>query len=294
MQATATWVDRALAYLDGDDAATELSKVRSFQRILMLIVCVEFFAKAAHDSNDLQLNYWIGLPLITVLGVATLSARWRRAAFAGLAIAQSVRIWNGFPSTGNHSYLELLLCSLSAFLDIDRREERTLFLRSVRWMTCVVFFYAGLQKLVHGYYFRGEVLAYSIGLETFRPVLQLLLGPDDLVRLSHYQLKVGEGPFVVSTPYILVLSNATYMIEMGLVPLLVSRWTRTVAVIGAIVFLLAIETMAHEFFFGLLFINMLLMFLDRDVNRRLVGLFAVALGCMLLARLKVIPEVVFY
>ena len=293
-QPRVTWADRALAYLDGDDPATELSKVRAFQWIFVLIVCTEYWVRSTPKSNDLGLNYWVTLSLISALSGATLVAHWRRLAFVGLAIAQSVRIWNDFPGAGNHSYLELLLCLQCAFLDIRQREERTLFLRTVRWMTCVVFFYAGLQKLVHGYYFRGALLAYSIGIEAFKPVLQLLLPHDDYVRMSLYHGKAGDGPYLVSSVLVLVLSNATYVFEMGLVPLLVWRRTRQVAMVSGLVFLLGIEMAAREFFFGLIYINMLLLFLERDVNRRLVGAFAAVLACLLLVRFKVLPEVIFY
>jgi uncharacterized membrane protein YphA (DoxX/SURF4 family) len=288
------WSDRALAFLDGDDPGTQLSKVRAFEWIFALIVCTEYWVRATFKPNDLGLNYSVSLPLISALGVATLSARWGRLAFAGLAIVQSVRIWNDFPVSGNHSYLELLLCILCASLNVRDQEERKLFLRAVRWMSCVVFFYAGVQKFVHGYYFRGQLLLYSIGIETFRPVLQLLLPHADFVRLSQYRFQAGDGPFLVSSPLIVVLSNATYIIEIGLAVLLLLRRTRPFAVIGAIVFLVCIESAARELFFGLIYINMLLLFLERDVNRRLLGVFGAALGCLLLVRLKVLPEFIFY
>jgi hypothetical protein len=293
-QARVAWADRALALLDGDDAATQLSKVRAFEWIFTLIVCIEYWARATPKWNDLGLNYWVSLSLVSALGVAALTARWGRLAFVGLAVTQTVRIWNDFPGVGNHSYLELLICVLCASFDVRDREERQLFVRAVRWMTCVVFFYAGLQKLVHGYYFRGQLLAYSIGIEAFKPILQLLLPHDDFVRLSQYHLQAGDGPYLVSSVLIVVLSNATYLIEMGLVPLLVLRRTRQLAVMGSIVFLAAIEAAAREFFFGLIYINMLLLFLERDLNRRLVGVFAVVLAGLLLIRMKVLPEVIFY
>lgn len=288
------WSDRALAFLDGDDPGTQPSKVRAFQWIFVLILCTEYWIRATLKPNDLGLNDWVTLPLISALGVGALSARWGRPAFVGLAIVQSVRLWNDFPVAGNHSYLELLLCILCASLNVRDQEERKLFLRAVRWMSCVVFFYAGTQKLVHGYYFRGQLLLYSIGIETFRPVLQLLLPHDDFVRLSHYRFQAGDGPFLVSSSLVVVLSNATYIIEIGLAVLLLVRRTRQLAVIGAIVFLVCIEAAAREFFFGLIYINMLLLFLERDVNRRLVGVFGAVLGCLLLVRLKVLPEFIFY
>jgi len=286
--------DRALAFLDGDDPGTQLSKVRAFEWIFVLIVCTEYWVRATLKPNDLGLNDWVTLPLISALGVAALLARWGRLAFVGLAIVQAVRLWNDFPVAGNHSYLELLLCILCASLNVSDQEERKLFLRAVRWMSCVVFFYAGVQKVFHGYYFRGQLLLYSIGIEAFRPLLQLVLPHDDFVRLRQYRFQAGDGPFLVSSSLVVVLSNATYIVEIGLAALLLLRRTRQLAVIGAIVFLVCIEAAAREFFFGLIYINMLLLFLERDVNRRLVGVFGAVLGCMLLVQLKVLPELIFY
>jgi hypothetical protein len=58
------WSDRALAFLDGDDAGTHLSKVRAFEWIFVLILCAEYCARAALKSNDLGLDYWVSLPLL--------------------------------------------------------------------------------------------------------------------------------------------------------------------------------------------------------------------------------------
>jgi hypothetical protein len=174
------------------------------------------------------------------------------------------------------------------------QEERELFRRAVRWTSCAVFFCEGVQKLVHGYYFRGQLLLYSIGIEAFRPILQLPVPHNDFVPLSHYRFQAGDGPFLVSSFLVVILSNATHISEIGLAMLLLVRRTRQLAAIGAIVFMVCIESAAREFFFGLIYINMLLLFLERDVNRRLVGVFGAVLGCLLLIRLQVLPEFIFY
>ena len=288
------WFERILQYLDGDDPATQLSKVRAFERILVLIICVEYWSRATPRVNDLGLDRWVTLALISAVGAVALTDRWGRAGLLALAIAQTVRLWNNFPGDGNHAYLELLLCILCASLNVRDGEERQLFLRAVRWMTCVVFFFAGVQKVVHGYYFNGELLAYSMGIEAFRPVLHVLLPSADFARLSGYHLQAGDGPYLVSSAYFVVLSNATYVIEIALAVLFIPRRTRQPAVVAAIVFLAGIEAAARELFFGLIYVNMLLLFLERDVNRRLLGVFGAVLGCMLLVRLKVLPEVIFY
>lgn len=289
----APWAERALRWLDGDDPATEQSKVRAFQQIFVLIVCVEYWTRVTPQWHGFALHSAAGLLLVSALGVAALSERWRRPALFGLAIAQAIRLWTEFPAAGNHSYLELFLCILCGWLNPNDREERRLFLRSVRWMTCVVFFYAGLQKLVHGYYFHGEAIVYSIGRESFKPVLRALLPTEEFTRLSGYHLRAGDGPYAVSSPLLLFCSNATYVFEMGVVPLLVLRRTRVFAVLAAVLFVIGIESAAHEFYFGLLYVNMLLLFLTRDWNRRVLGVFAAILLCLVLIRLKVLPKVEF-
>ncbi|HVM96519.1 MAG TPA: hypothetical protein VMT89_09025 [Candidatus Acidoferrales bacterium] len=286
--------DGFLAFLDGDDQATQLSKVRAFEWIFVLIVCTEYWSRVALKANDQSLSSWIGLALVTSFGIATLSTRWRQLAFSGLAITRAVLLWNDFPGAGNHAYLEVLLCVLCASFSVHDGEERTLWLRAARWMTCVVFFYAGVQKLVHGYYFSGQALAYAIDIEAFRPILQLLMPHDEFLRLSQYHGKAGDGPYLVSSALVTLLSNATYIIEIGLAVLMALRRTRQIAVIGAILFVIGIETAAREFFFGLIYINMLLLFIDRDVNRRLVGVFAAFLACLLLVRWNILPELIFY
>jgi len=292
--APVSWIDRVLAYMDGDDPATELSKVRAFRWIFVLIVCTEYCARAGAKGNDLGLSNWVALPLVAALGAATLLTRWERLGFLALAVTQCLRIWHDFPGVGNHSYLELLLCLLCAFLDVGQAQERKLLLRSVRWMTCVVFFFAGVQKIVHGYYFRGELLAYSISIEAFKPFLHWLFPADDYARLSMYQGRTGDGPYLVSSWLVVLLSNFTYVLEIGLVPLLVWRRTRAPAILGALVFLASIESAAREFFFGLIYVNMLLIFFERDINRRILPVYVAVLACLLLIRLKVLPEVIFY
>ena len=75
-----------------------------------------------------------------------------------------------FPATGNHAYLEVMLCALAAFLDPARPDEARLYVRAVRSMGVIILACSGLQKLAHGHYFHGEYLAFSLGSASFRSV----------------------------------------------------------------------------------------------------------------------------
>ena len=107
--------------------------------------------------------------------------------------------------------------------------ERRLLLRAVRWTVVVVLFYSGLQKLIYGYYFHGQFLAYSLWRDSYRVGLQALLSPEELLRFTSYDRGVGSGPYLVSSPLFLALSNSIYLVELSH-PSLVQSATRRPAV----------------------------------------------------------------
>lgn len=288
------WHERAFAFLDGDAPGTRPAKIAGFAVILALILGTEYWARALPKWQELSPLYSGSLALATALCLAALRERWRRAAFAGLAATQAVVIWQEFPAAGNHAYLEWVFCALCAGLSARRADEQILFLRAVRWIVAVVFFYGGLQKLVHGYYLHGEYLAFSLSSPSFRDVLGLLLPADELTRLSAFTGAVGDGPYRVASPLFVALSHATYLAEMALAPALLWRRTRVVAVAAALAFLCAIEIGAREVFFGLVFANAILLYLPGAPQRRLLPVVVLLLAALLLVRLGVLPAMVFY
>ncbi len=283
-----------LGFLDGDDAGTRAGKMRAFAIVLALIIGTEYWARAIPKWGALAPLYSVSLGLATLLCLAALSERFRRPAFAALALVQAVVIWQEFPAAGNHAYLELVFCLLCAGLRAERDDEQVLFLRAVRWIVCLVFFYGGLQKLVHGYWAQGMFLAFSLSFESFRGALRFLLPADELTRLAALRGEVGDGPYLVASPLFVALSHATYLVEMALAPALAWARTRALAVGAALAFLFAIELGAREVFFGLAVANAILLLLRGDLHRRLIPLFAALLALLLLVRVGVLPDVVFY
>lgn len=290
----AGWIDRALALAD-DDGPVRAAKLTTFQVVFLLVLGTEYWARAIRHGSDISAAYAVDLAAATVFCVGGLAlARWRRVAFAGLALSHLFLVWREFPVTGNHAYFEMLLCVVCALLDPHERRERRLLLQSVRWMVVSILFYSGVHKVLYGYYFRGQYLAYALWMETFRPVLRLLLPSAEYERLVAYSRDVGQGPFLVDAPLFVATSNGVYVAEMGLALLLLWRPTRIAGVLGAVTMLLAIEAAAREFFFGLVFANAIALFLPGEPHRRLLEPVAFILAYLLLVRLGLVPEVIFH
>ena len=71
--------------------------------------------------------------------------------------------------------------------------------------------------------------------------------------------------------------------------LLLQRRTRTLAAAVTIAFMALIQSGARELFFGSLFVNLVLLFYDRDVNRKLLPLFGLLLATLVAVRLWLAP-----
>lgn len=262
--------------------------------VLAGLLVTEFWSHALAGSTTLASPAGVGVALATLAAPLALFPATRMLAFAGLAVAEVAAISESFPWTGNHRYFELFLCLFAAVLDLRVPEERRVFLRAVQWLTVVVLFYSGLQKLAHGFYVGGHYLAYMLHEETYRPVLGLLLPADELARLSALPRAVGSGPYVVESTWFITASNLVWIAEMSLPVLLVWPATRRLGVVGTFVLLLAIEAAARELFFGLLFAGATLTFWPTPVLRRLAPVFLFACAFALLVRAGWLPEVGFH
>jgi hypothetical protein len=228
---------------------------------------------------------------VTLSGTAACLPAWRRLGFLLLALGMAVASWNLFPATGNHVYLLGFLCAICALLDPSQREEQRLSTASMRWVACAVLFYAGVQKLIQGYYTNGSMPAFLLHEHRFDRVFALLLPASEVQRIQAYTGLDGSGPYLVSAPLWLLASNLVWSFEIGLAIALLVASTRQAAVFAGIVFIALIETGAREIVFGLLFVNLLLMFLRGDANRRFVPLAAIASLVCILVHLGWLPPV---
>ncbi len=261
---------------------------------MLLVIGVEYWCRGLARWNDLSTAYLASLGAATVLCLAALLTRWRRPAFAALAAIHAFVVWSEFPAAGNHAYLEVMLCALAAFLDPRQDAERVLYVAAARWLAVVILFYSGVQKLAHGYYFHAEYFAFSLWIDSFRTVFQWLLPADEYARLTAFTGQVGDGPYAVRSPLVIAIANLTWIAEMALAPALLWRHTRPFAIAAAVALIVAIELAAREAFFGLLYVNLILLFLDRPWHPKLVAPVAALLALMLLVRVGWLPAVVFY
>jgi hypothetical protein len=283
-----------LSLLDGDEPAARATKIRAFQTLFVLVICTEYWTKALAGWTELTPVDATALVVVSVMTAAALLLPGRRAVFAMFIVLQTWYLWTNFPHAGNHRYLELVLASLFVMLDEGNEAELRLLLRSVRWIVVVVLFYAGLHKLVHGYYFQGQFLVYSMWREGFQTALGPLLPAQQLGRLTESVGAVGSGPYLATSPLVVGLSNVIWIAEIGLAILLVPRRTRTFAWIGTAVLIVATEAVARELMFGVEFLAAVLLFARADLVRPLVRPAAVFLGVLVLIRLGLLPEVVFH
>ncbi len=294
MTATTSSLERAFAWLGGGDPAIRRAQVVAFERIFVLVIGVEYWCRGIARWNDLSSAYLASLAGATVLCVVALLTRWRRSALLGLAATHAFVVWNEFPAAGNHAYLEVMLCALGAFLDPEIEAERRLYVAAGRWLGVVILFYSGLQKLVHGYYFRAEYFAFSLWIESFRSVFGLLLPAAEYQRLTAFAGNPGDGPYFVQGALVVAISNLTYVAELALAPALLWPVTRRYAIAGTVALIVGIELAAREAFFGLLYIDLILLFLESRLASKLVLPVTVLLAGMVLVRLGFLPTVVFY
>jgi len=294
MRSATHYLDRFFALLDGDEPGTVASKLRAYQIVLALVIGTEYWVKALRYWASLETADFVALALVTLLSGAAVVGRRRRWVFAGFAALQLWYVWANFPHTGNHRYLELIFATLFAFLDDEVEQERLLLLRSLRFMVLVVLFYSGLHKLVHGYYFGGQYLAYSLWRDSFRTALEPLLSVSEFARLVIFDGVPGDGPYLVSGLPFRLVSNAIWIAQIGLAITLFAKATRRFAWIATIALVIGTEIVAREFMFGVEFAAAVLLFARNDLVRPFVIPVAVFLAMLILSALGILPEVLFH
>lgn len=296
--ASRTWTVAAL--VDGDDATVRARRLTAFEQAFVLIVVAEYWLRAIPKWGLLGWHYDVLLGVATLAGAAIVGApavgmpKLRRPGFVLLAASHLVLLWSEFPSSGNHAYLELYVCLLAALLRRDDPDEGLLELRAFRWLAVIVLLFSGVQKLAHGYWVNGEYLAFSLGSETYRALLGWTLPADELARIAGLRGEVGDGPYRVASMPLLLLANGTWLAEIGLAPALVWRRTRALALPLALLLLAAIEVVAREVFFGLVFASLIGLFAHGDRQSAARWLVALALVALALSRLGVLPGVTYY
>ncbi len=285
-------VDRML-WLVGDDAADASAlKVRVIARLLLIGAAVENTEALRAWASQPQYALHVALcALFWIAAVAGWFERYTRYAAVAAAAGMVIHHISAFPLNANHHYLLLLCLALIAFFDHRSEEERSLLLAGLKWIALIGLFYAGIQKVLWGYYFRGEFLAYAIAQnERFSSFFSWLIPADELARLRALEMGEGAGPYRVDSPLFVAMSNLSYLGELILPPLLLFARTRTFAVAALLVYVFAIEAGAREVFFGLMIVGLLLLFAPASWLRRSFPVFLAAYVYVTLLALEWVPR----
>ena len=224
--------------------------------------------------------------LLTMLCGLSLGRHGRLATAIAAPVALFFAAWI-FPATANHTGLVAGLVVLCTFLDTEG-DDGTLLLQSLRWVAVIVFFWAGVQKLLHGFYFEGEFLAWMVGQgsERWAAIFGWMIPAEEVARLRTYdRYAFGGGPYRVAAPLFVLASNAVWAAEIGLAGGLLWRRVRTFAALAAIALVVLIQSAPREWMFALLYAQLLLLAVPGHWNRRLLPLFLAAYAYLVLVLL---------
>lgn len=283
---------RRISALQGGD-----EDLRSRIFPLLLACCV--FGEVCLDA--VRPGFRIAQPLLPefVLCVLFMAGLWfRRTASAALwcvFLVAAAAAYRKFPFTGNHAYLLALTSFVTALFGDRSEEDRVWRLGMVRLMFIITVFYTGLQKVLHGHYFRGETLSFYVAhVAEFRRFFSLFLPREEVERLTSYAMRPGDGPYRFTSPVGMIMTNMTWITEMFLPLGLLFRPTMRWAAAGLAVTVFMIELAAREWLFGIYFAACLLLFAPDRLMRPALVCYLAFSAWLLLMRGGLFPEVAIH
>ncbi len=290
----ARWPERVFRLVDdagasgGDESDLE-ARVGIVRAFLMVHLAARAWVVLGPSSEAWESGFAVAMTAAAVASFLPLLARAAVAFAAALMLGIVVR---RMPITANHEFLELFLVALLAFCDVRITAERALFVRTARWLTVLVLFWSGAQKILFGTYFHGEYLSFCVAAyEPFRDTLGKLLPDAEVARLASIDPQgTPSGPFRATAPLFLLASNGAYFGEIGLSLSLLARRTRARAAVAMMGLILLIEIAAREVFFGGLAFLMLLLFVSPRIGRRVLPLVLVLYAAALLSHVGILPD----
>ena len=279
-------VNEGLWYVVGSESeSASVVKVRWLRRFWLLATAVHAWVLVRQQVS------FAGEPASAILLVLCFVVGWRDR-FARLAASGALLLLVGhvvatFPQTHNHMFLNVVVLGLIVFLREDVPVERQRLLQAARGLVIIVCCWAGLQKLLHGYYFRGTFFAYAmLHSRRFGSFFSMVAPADESARLTSLDpTALGSGPWVFESPSMLLLCNGVVFAEI-LIPLgLLHHRTRRPSVAALIALLVCIELAAHEFVFGMMYAYLAVLFLSAPAARRAFFFGATLFGVLLIVGL---------
>ncbi len=241
-----------------DSTLTEVSTAPALSRLALFQVAT-VHAVQQGVANAVRPEASSAL-LMSLHALSVLTALFRpRLAMVATAALTLIACAREFPRTANHLFLGVVFSLLLALNRDDDPQDRRLLRKVGLTLPLIAFFWSGVQKAWHGYWFDAQMLAYAmVARDDIAAVLTPFLDSDTLTQVSSLRRDLeGSGPFQLPLPWRLV-SNGIWVFEV-MVPLCV--WWRGIRVHLWFMLLGAtwlIQLVAHEGQFALLLSNMLL------------------------------------
>lgn len=276
---------RLLAAAGPDAGSAWRENLRALRLLLLVHVGVRSFLDFSTGGPFVAQALSLAAIVVAAVGAFPGLARRMTPIATGLVFGQVLAAILRGGDTANHVFLEGVLLGFLSLCPPEDEGSAALGLQALRWTFAIFLFHTGLQKVLYGYYFDGQYLAYlAATYDNFELVFRHVIPAEELARLQafnevdlgrgRWQAALGAGPYRVASPVFVAFSNAVYVLEMGLgVALLVPR-TRKLAALGAIALIIGIQAGARELAFGALAIAVLLSYLPRPwLPRLLPGFF---------------------
>ncbi len=265
--------------------------LQAFRVCLLAHVCVQAWAWAIVPPPPPfafpVVPIHLAAVVLSLCFAAGLAGRDRLACAVAMPVVW-IEVLSLLPFTPNHVFLSAILTSVVVAFDDEDADEGRAAIGVLRWIAVVIFVWAGVQKLLHGLYFRGEFLAWMIahGVDRWSTFFSLVVPADEIARLEALPRFVpGSGPYRVASPLFVALSNSVWLGEIAIGIAALFRRTRVVAGIAAIALVFAIQSAPREFMFALLYTSLLLFMLPGEPNRRFQWGFVLIYGLVLAALL---------
>lgn len=182
----------------------------------------------------------------------------------------TVKMFYHFPFNSNHLIIEFIALIFIITCANRSNDHDKLLCQMLRWVLFIILFFSGIQKILYGTYFNGTYFIYMarstpsthwfFGL--FLPIEQIkALKPSDIL--------------LIKSPILMVISNGVYVLEiLGSLLLLFPKCLK-IAICTIFGVIVGIEMVAQEFLFGCLFLNLLLLHIPGDWNKRCLPLFII-------------------
>jgi hypothetical protein len=294
LRSTSGWrivLDRILAIARDAGPSRAHDQIRAFRRVILLYGAARswLWTSVPHSVSVFDVIVAVGLTICLLLSLRKETEIWSvRLALPFVLLLVVV----SFPTTPNHYYLELLALILLSTIDGEGMEEQEkTVLAALRWVAAIVLFQTGLQKILYGLYFRGDIFAFLIGQDPrFATLFEHIVAPEEVARLASYDsLRTGAGPYRLDSLPVVAASNLTYAVELVLPPLMMLRATRRWAAWAAVAFVLLIQLGAREAGFAVVFSSLLLLFQPNAPLRRALPALAVVFALAIAAAHGLLP-----